>query len=113
MIRYAVLRLFFAICSYIERRQPGRCPGVRTARVPTSELDLGHLASGLLGLEVLALLVLHRAGHHDGRERLDLGFVLQDAVVVELPRVRHSALGRRELYLQAEEALVGIEVRIS
>ena len=42
----------------------------------------------------------------------ELGVVVQHAVVVELPRVGHSALGGGQLLLQGEEVLVGLEVGV-
>ena len=45
-------------------------------------------------------------------KRLDLVVVLQHAVVVELPRIGDPAFGGGQFFLQRQEVLVGLEVRV-
>src|SRR5436190_7053693 len=96
-----VRRLFAVICSYIE-----------VERAQSSELHVGRLARPFFRLEVLPLGVLHRAGQHDGRERLDLRVIRQYRVVVELPRVGDPPFGGAQLFLQREEVLIGLQVGV-
>src|SRR5215210_8438645 len=71
-----------------------------------SELDANGAGRLALGLEVLALGEVERAGQDDARERLDLGVVAVHGVVVELPRVGDPVLAGGQFLLQVEEVLV-------
>ena len=84
-------RLFWATWSYKGGRGTGR---------GGSELDLDRAAGLVVGLEVLALDEAEPLGDHDRGERLDLGVVLVDGVVVELPGVGDAPLGAGQLLLQ-------------
>ena len=83
-----------------------------TVQATDSELDGRTVRRGLVGLEVLPLLELERPGEEHGRELLDLGVVVEHAVVVELPRVGDPVLGGGQLLLQLQEVLVGLEVGV-
>ena len=77
-----------------------------------AEVDLDVAAGRLVHLEVLALVEVELVGDDVRGDRLDLGVIAVDGVVVELPRVGDAALGAGELLLQVEEVLVRLEVGV-
>src|SRR5215203_2273780 len=92
----------------------GRChaAGSTVRRSGRSEADLGDLARRFVGLEVLTLAELQDVGEDDRGEGLQLVVVVQDGVVVELPRVCDPTLGCAELFLQRKEVLVRLQVGV-
>ena len=88
----------------------GSCGG--TVAAAGSELDGRRRACRLVGLEVLAPLEVEHPGVEHRGELLELVVVLQHGVVVELPGVGDPALGGRQLLLQCQEVLVGLQVGV-
>src|SRR3546814_3598699 len=107
-------RLFCATWSYT--RGSGGCGGrggaTRVDRRRRAEVDVDPVALFASRLEVLPLREAEPLGDRVGRERLDLGVVAVDGVVVELPRVGDPPLRAGELLLQVEEVRVGLEVGV-
>ena len=103
-----VRRLFAAICSYTENLGAGTVGSVRSQNwtFGTSR------SAGSSVLKYSRGLKLNIPAIDVRRERLDLGVVLQDAVVVELPRVGDAVLGRGQLLLQRQEVLVRLQVGV-
>src|SRR5262245_31926763 len=97
-ISAALRRLLLAICSYIRTERRG------------SELDLRRVPRRFVRFEVLPRAELHALGQEVAGELLDGLVVPQHGVVVELPRVGDTVLGGRQLLLQGQEVLVGLQV---
>src|SRR5436190_19537177 len=77
------------------------------------EVDLDRRADGLvLDLEVLRLLEVERRRDDRGGESLDARVERADIRVVEAPTRGDAVLSLRELLLQGEELLVGLELRV-
>src|SRR5688572_12886717 len=80
---------------------------------PTSELDLDCLPLlGGLDFEVLPVPEAEEAADDVRRELVDAVVVLERRVVVVLSREADTVLRRRELFLQCQHVLVGLELRV-
>src|SRR3990172_1819672 len=91
-----VRRLFDAICSYTS----------------AGEVDLRGAPRRVLDLEERTLREAEGSGDEHRGERSDERVQPHHLVVVELPRIRDLRLGARQLLLEREEALVGLQVRV-
>src|SRR5881396_1285840 len=96
------------------RRRAGtaRCGSGAVWRSAQAEVDRRNGGRFRLGLEELALQEAEHAGEEVVREDLDRVVVVQDACVVVLPAERDLVLGRRDLFLQGQDVLVGLELRV-
>src|SRR4029079_3640622 len=84
----------------------GRCPGPVT-KPEVQDRRLGRLG---LGVEELAGREAADAGDEVAGDRRDRGVVVEDGGVVVLAAERDLVLGRRQLLLELEDVLVGLEV---
>src|SRR6266571_4170029 len=98
MISRTVRRLLRAICSY--------------NGALALELDRDRPGGRLVDLEEMPRLELAGTRDEVRRERLDPRVQLGALVVVELAGVRDLRLGRRQLLLQRQEVLVGLQLRV-
>ena len=77
-----------------------------------AEVDVRDVGGLRLGVEELAPREAQRSGEQDVRERRDRRVVVEDCRVVVLARERDLVLGRRQLLLELEDVLVGLELGV-
>src|SRR6185436_15675476 len=89
-----------------------RASGRRTGPATEAEIDDRRLGGLRLGVEELPRLEAERAGDEVARDRRDRRVVVEDGRVVVLPAKRDLVLGRRQLLLELEDVLVGLQLGI-
>src|SRR6185369_12915979 len=102
-----------AISVSVRRRFPSCCSWkVARSVSPQAQIDLGHRLVRLGRGEQLRRLEGEEAGDEITGEALLARVVVGDGVVVVLPRETDLVLRRRQLLLQAQDVLVGLELRV-